>query len=136
MAENRNITYNLTFKVNPNVTSVAKLILQSQDLSSGKWQSDPPNEIKVANAGDSIKVTFKASGRACTATGVGGSVVYKGTDPDDTVYTLKFEIPYSEANSGNLTGGSTYYDTTGGKVPISGNSVTVDVTITQTKPII
>lgn len=135
MAENRNITYNLTFKIAANVTSPAKLVLQSCPLEWGKWGTEPPNQI-TATPGQQTTVSFKAMGAACSATGTQGYVEYKGTDAESTVFRLTFDIPYSAANSGNLTGGSDYFDTTGGGVPVSGNSVTVDVTITQVKPTI
>lgn len=133
MAENRNITWEVTYKINGDVTTPAKLMLQSSNLSWGKWQNAPPSEIK---ASDSMPVRFKACGAACSATGTQGSVVYKGDDAEGTLFTLTFDIPYSSANSGGVTGGSSYFDISGGSVPVSGNSVTVPVTITQVKPVI
>lgn len=135
MAENRNITWELTYKIDGKVTTPAKLMLQSKDLSWGKWVDSPPSEIKTT-AGGSAKATFKACGAACSATGTEGTVVYKGDDAEGTTFTLKFDIPYSAANSGGVTGGSSYFDVEGGNVPVSGNSVTAKVTITQVKPVI
>jgi hypothetical protein len=137
MAENRNITYNFTYEIDSKVTpqGKAKLQLQSCHLDWGKWVDEPPTEI-TAEIGKSTKVSFKACGAACTATGTEGSVVYKATDSDKTVFTLSFDIPYSSANSGNLTGGSENFEQSGGVVPVSGNSVSVDVKITQIKPTI
>ncbi|GEM_PF-6666032 len=135
MAENRNITWELTYVISKDVTTPAKLMLQSDDLEWGKWMTAPPSQISTT-PGNSKKVTFKAAGRACTSTGTEGSVVYKGDDAENTVFTLKFDIPYSKANSGGVTGGSSYFSIDGGEVPVSGNSVTAKVTITQVKPTI
>lgn len=134
MAENRNITYSLTFKIDSNVVAPAKLLLTSQHLSYGKWASSPPSEI-LTTPGGSVAVSFTAEGASCSATGTSGSVVYTGTDDEKTTFTLTFDIPYSAANSGNLTGGSANFNTTGGQVPVSGNSVSVDVTIEQVEPV-
>jgi len=135
MSEKRNITYNLTFAIDSGVSTPAKLLLQSADLTHGKWLTAAPSEI-VAKVGGSTTVSFKASGAKGSATGAAGSVVYKGTDADETEFNLTFSIPYSKANSGNLTGGSEYYTTQGGSIPVSDHSATVNVTITQNKPTI
>jgi hypothetical protein len=72
-------------------------------------------------------------GAQCSATGTQGSAVF--TCPDNqTTITFQFDIPYSSANSGGvfINGPSSQkYRIDGGQVPVSGNSVTVDVTITQ-----
>ncbi len=139
MAENRNITWNITLKINQNVSTPFKLTLKEQHLDWGKWASNPPSEIKVPANASEVKVTCKAQGAQCSATGTEGYFVYKSTDSLDhpTEFTFKFDIPYSSANSGNVTGSSSNYDLdNGGGVPKSGNSPTVNVVITQVEPTI
>jgi Aegerolysin len=143
MAENRNITWNIKLVVNSNVTTVIPLNLYSQNLDWGKFMTNPPSQIKVDGPGKSTTASFKAAGAECSATGTEGTVVFKASDQpvdaDKTTFTFKWDIPFSAANSGNatMTTNTNYFTIdNGGGVPVSGNSVSVDVTITQVGPII
>jgi hypothetical protein len=130
MSENRNITWKVTFAIDANVTSPAKLILQSSRLDRGQWKDKPSNEISTS-PGTSVVHSFMAMGDKCSATGTEGKVEYKATDAEGTIIQFKFVIPYSNANSGGVTCGSANFRIDGGIIPVSGNSVTVPVTITQ-----
>jgi len=85
-------------------------------------------------------VSFKSEGADCSATGTQGSVTYTSTDSttNASYFTFTWDIPYSESNSGNVTINDplgNYTLDNGGGVPQSGNSVSVNVTITQTGPL-
>lgn len=136
MAENRNITWNIKLVINDNVTSRYTLKLQDARLNWGKWDVNPPAEIRVPIGQKEVKISFRAMGQSCSATGTEGTVTYVGDDPERTNFTLKWDIPYSTANYGGVTGGSNYYDLKGGRVPASGSSVTADLELRQTKPTI
>jgi hypothetical protein len=133
MAENRNITWEIIYRFEGEMTHPATLHLESDALERGKWIQVPPIEIKTS-PGNSTHVLFKACGTACSATGVSGAVVYKADDPEGTRFRLSFDIPYSSANSGRVNGGSSSFRVEGGLVPASGNSVTVPVKIIQVDP--
>lgn len=143
MAENRNITWNIKLIVNSNVTTVIPLNLYSQHLDWGKFMTNPPSQISAGSAGGTANASFKAAGAECSATGTQGTVVFKAADQsidsDKTTFSFIWDIPFSAANSGNatMTTNTNYFTiNNGGGVPVSGNSVTVDVTITQVGPTI
>jgi hypothetical protein len=141
MAENRNITWNITLKIDPKVTTRFKLFLASQFLEHGKFMSNPPGEISVPEGKSETKISFTSAGRACTATGTQGEVLYKSSDSekDPSEFKFSWEVPFTGDNQGNVTapnGSFNYNLDNGGGVPRSGSSVSIDVVITQYKPTI
>ena len=143
MAENRNITWDVTIEVNSNVTTPFKLYLKGQNLDYGKWRTNPPSEIEFPRPGQKKQIQFAAEGAACTASGTQGKVIYETNDNpgEPTTYEFFWDIPFSSANSGNVlvTRGApnnNFNLDNGGGVPKTGNSVTVNVKITQINPVI
>lgn len=134
MAENRNITWNVTLKIAGNVTTPFPIILRESKLSEGKWTTSPPAQM-TAHVGQSGTYSFGSKGAACSARGTQGTATFASID-GSTVFNFLWDIPYSSSNSGNvsMTNEIGSYTITGGFVPRSGNSVTVEVTITQIAP--
>lgn len=126
----------------PSVVSTQfPLNLITSNLDSGKWASNPPSQIVVPTGQKQTSFSFEAEGSDCSATGTGGTVVYTSSDSSTNAssFTFTFEISYSESNSGNVTTNNpsaNYQLDNGGGVPQSGNSVSVNVTITQVGPVV
>lgn len=72
------------------------LNLKKEDLSSGKYDDDPPAQIADGKEG-----YFKPQGRKDTATGAEGYVEY--SDSHKAIFKIKFDIPYSANNSASIT---------------------------------
>ena len=136
MAEKYNITWKITYKVKDNVTSPARLHLQSSELKHGKWIDEPPNTVQVNKAGGSTTIEFKASGRAWVPRGTEGTVKYQGDDPDQTVITIWFTVPVFNENQGSITGGNSYFIISDVNVPKGEDSITATGKITQVRPVI
>ena len=137
-AENRQIIWNITWKIAKDVTTRYKFILDDSSLKHGKWVQAPVNQIVVPEGRDEFTVTFKSTGRKGTALGTEGRFIYRSDDStaNPTIYTFEWSVPWGSQQSWcSLKGGSSNYDVKenfnqGGKV------ITANVTITQVKPII
>lgn len=141
MAENRNITWKVKLITAADVKTSCNLYLKDSTLTDGKWAVNPPSTVLGPAAGVTTEFEFKAEGRECSAYGTAGQVVYESDDniSDPTVIEFKFNIPFADANDGNVlikdgAANGTYEIDNGGGVPKSGTSVTVNAKITQVEP--
>lgn len=137
-AENRKVTWNITFKIARDVTTRYKFVLDGTNLKHGKWKQPPANQIVVPEGRDEFTVTFISTGRKGTALGTEGWFTYRCDDStaNPTTYKFEWKVPWgSEQSSCMLTGGSSNYDV---KEDLNqgGKEVTGNVTITQVKPTI
>jgi hypothetical protein len=132
--KNRNITWVITYQIDKDVTQPVRLNLQQTYLDHGKWTDNPPSQIK-SDPGNFTRIRIRASGASFSFTGAEGVFTYTADNAAGTSFVFRFDIPYKRANSGSLIGGSDHFKIEGGKVPASGNSVTVPVTIRQIGPV-
>jgi hypothetical protein len=137
MAESRNITWIIRFKVEPHIKHPYIFKLVAAHLSHGKWMLNPPSQI-TAQAGKETELGAAAAGASWTATGVEGAFRYICPDgKGDGELFFSFDIPYAGANKGRAeiigVDALLFEFDGGGQIPHSGNSHFITVSITQVK---
>jgi hypothetical protein len=137
MAESRNITWLIKFKVEPHIKHPYVFKLVAAHLNYGKWMLNPPAQI-TAHPGKEAEFGAAACGAAWTATGVEGGFRYVCPDgKGDAELNFSFDIPYSSANKGRAeiigVDALLFEFDSGGDIHSSGNSQFKTVTIRQIK---
>jgi hypothetical protein len=135
MAESRNITFNVTFVCKQGIVPFT-IDLDSETYDWGKSTGNLPSQIVPSVAG--TLVSFGAAGRAWTMTGTEGTIVFYAAGYPDFKINFHWDIPYIGDNEGSITlqsDANGYYTISGDtKVPHTGESITMNTTITQVGP--
>jgi hypothetical protein len=138
MAEDRNITFNVKFKIEGNVTNAFNITLKEKQYESGKESNGAPPSQVTLSSGEEQSVTFGACGAKDSASGTEGHITFVASAYGDFKIEFDWDIPYSSANSGGvllINDTNQYYKISGDtSIGPTGNSKSLTTIITQVGP--